>query len=85
MRLRLRDPLLMAKPTHTQKAAALPGLTADAFVRLKIVEEISKVLKTLIAGGSATAKAVYCSHIIHDLAGKVPRQISALVCLVNYQ
>ena len=28
------------------------------------------MLKTLIVGGSAIAITVYCSHIIHDLAGK---------------
>jgi hypothetical protein len=62
----------MARQTLRQHhKPELPVPTAEAITRIKIVEEISKVARTLIVGACAAFGMYQCSSIVHDLAGKI--------------
>ena len=59
------------------------GNTLAMYTRAKTVEEVGKVLRTLIVAGAAVLMAMYCSRSIHDLAGKTTAADIGLQLLGN--
>ena len=60
----------MAKSSRKRPTVAIAEGDMSSFARVKIVEEIAKLLRTAVVAGCILGVAYFCSRIVHDLSGR---------------